>query len=94
MNDSKFYALNSDGVVRSSTRGTDVNIFSESIVEQAQHKKPAFNTATNRQPNEATKAGFVQFNPGPGSYSSRVNSLGSQFIDSRGADRIFKGLVS
>ena len=48
MNDSKMYALNSDGVMRSSTRGTDVNIFSESIVEQAQHKKPAFNTATNR----------------------------------------------
>lgn len=57
-------------------------------------KKPAFNTATFRPPNEATKEGFVRFNPGPGSYSTRVNSIGSQYIDAKGADRIFKGLLS
>ena len=68
------------GYARSSTRGTE-NIFSESLVEQAQMKKPAFNTATFRMPSEATQAGFVSFNPGPGEYSARVNSIGSQFID-------------
>ena len=78
-----------------STRaGMTENLFCESIVEQAQMKKPAFNTGTFRLPNEATREGFVRFNPGPGSYSSRVNSIGSQYIGEKGADRIFKGLLS
>ena len=84
---------------KSSTHGTDngplnVNIFSESIVEQAQMKKPPFNIGTFRPPTEASKHGFVSFNPGPGSYSTRINALGSQFIDVKDADKIFKGLVS
>ena len=84
---SKFYGGSTKG------GGTD-NLFCESIVEQAQMRKPAFNTGTFRLPNEATREGFVRFNPGPGSYSTRVNSIGSQFIDSKGADHIFKGLLS
>ena len=57
-------------------------------------RKPAFNTGTFRLPNEATREGFVRFNPGPGSYSTRIKSIGSQFIDAKGADHIFKGLLS
>ena len=78
----------------STKAGENVNLFCESIVEQAQLKKPAFNTGTFRLPNEATREGFVRFNPGPGSYSTRVNSIGSQYIDEKGADHIFKGLLS
>ena len=37
-------------MTRALTRGTD-NIFYESILEQAQMKKPAFNTGTFRVPN-------------------------------------------
>ena len=81
------------GAARSSTYGTE-NLFSESIVEQAQLKKPAFNTGTFRPPNEANSRGFVTFNPGPGSYSTRAKELGSQFIDTKGADGHFKGLLS
>ncbi len=81
------------GAARSSTQGTD-NIFSESIVEQAQLKKPAFNTGTFRPPGEANAQGFVSFNPGPGSYSTRIKELGSQFVDTSGADGHFKGLLS
>lgn len=76
--------------VRVSTRGTD-NIFCESIVEQAQLKKPAFNTGTFRN-SDAFNANT--FNPGPGSYSTRLNSIGSQFVDVRGTDKNFKGLLS
>ena len=62
---------------KASTRGISDNLFNQSIVEQAQSRKPAFNTATFRVPNEATASGFVSFNPGPGSYSTRINSIGS-----------------
>ena len=89
--DAKLNALDQN-FAKSSTHGTE-NLFSESIVEQAQLKKPAFNTGTFRLPNEATREGFVIFNPGPGSYSSRINSLGSQFIDTVG-ENAFKGLLS
>ena len=75
------------------TRGTD-NIFCDSIVEQAQMKKPAFNTGTFRLPNHANDLGYVSFNPGPGSYSSRMNSLGKHFVDVKGSDKHFKGLLS
>ena len=67
----KFYGSTKAGTAE------NVNLFCESIVEQAQLKKPAFNTGTFRLPNEATREGFVRFNPGPGSYSTRVNSIGS-----------------
>ena len=79
--------------VRASTRGTD-NIFCESIVEQAQLKKPAFNTGTFRLPGEANERGYVAFNPGPGSYSTRINSIGSQYVDVKGTDKHFKGLLT
>ena len=95
--ETKFYGLDAsmtqDLGYRASTRGTE-NLFSDSIVEQAQARKPAFNTGTYRLPNEATKEGFVRFNPGPGSYSTRINSIGSQFVDTQGADQIFKGLLT
>mmetsp|Transcript_23407 Transcript_23407/g.31361 ORF Transcript_23407/g.31361 Transcript_23407/m.31361 type:complete len:141 (-) Transcript_23407:2628-3050(-) len=57
-------------------------------------KKPAFNKGTFRLPNQANNLGFVSFNPGPGSYSTRINSLGSQYVDVKGKDKHFKGLLT
>ena len=45
-------------------------------------------------PNQANSLGYVSFNPGPGSYSSRINSLGSHFVDVKGSDKQFKGILS
>ena len=83
------------GQARPQTRAIETaNLFSESLAEQAQSRKPAFNTGTFRVPNYATAEGFVRYNPGPGSYSMRSNTIGSQFIDAKGADQVFKGLLS
>lgn len=38
--------------------------------------------------------GYVSFHPGPGSYSTRINSIGSQYVDVKGSDKHFKGLLS
>ena len=83
------------GQLRPATRAHEtVNLFSESLADQAQSRKPAFNTGTFRVPNYATAEGFIRYNPGPGCYSMRSNTIGSQFIDAKGADHIFKGLLS
>jgi len=46
---------------------------------------------TNRPHGAAGKEGFVTFNPGPGSYSTRVSSIKNNFVSQ---DSSFSGLVS
>ena len=59
--------------------------------EEKASVKPPFNVKTSRKPVEAGQEGFVVFNPGPGSYSTRVSSIKNNFV---GKDSTFSGLVS
>ena len=54
-------------------------------------KRPPFNVRTSRPEPAANKEGFVKFNPGPGSYSTRVSSIKKTFV---GRDSGYSGLVS
>lgn len=49
----------------------------KTLVEIANQKKPAFNASTGR--NNFVSSGS-SFNPGPGSYSTRISSIKTQFV--------------
>lgn len=51
----------------------------KTIAEQAQGRKPAFNTGTGRD-TRAQMPTVGSFNPGPGSYSTRISSIKTQFV--------------
>jgi hypothetical protein len=52
------------------------------ILEQANAKKPPFNSNTGRDTTVAasTEKRVSQYNPGPGSYSTRISSIKTQFV--------------
>jgi hypothetical protein len=55
-------------------------VFNSTIIEQAEEKKPPFNVQCQRVDAAATKAGFLTFNPGPGSYTTRMSSIKTNFV--------------
>ena len=66
--------------VKANTSAGGDGLFCDSIVEGAKMKKPPFNTSTFRKSQHAGKEGFITYNPGPGSYNTKVWGIRSNFV--------------
>ena len=74
-----YKSTNKSFVKATSSSGED-GLFCESIVDMAKQRKPPFNTATFRKSLHAGKEGFVTYNPGPGSYNTKVEGIKSNYV--------------
>ena len=73
-------------------RKTTDGFFCQSLVEQARTKKPPFGVGTYRPNATAGRHGETNFNPGPGSYSTRMSSIRNQFV--RSSDDEFAQVIN
>lgn len=61
----------------SSAEGLNTSAFSRLVDRNG---KPAFNVISIRKEPAAGKEGFITFNPGPGSYTTRMSSMKTHYI--------------